>query len=112
MSFGKFDVRSLGLAITPRRRKTERVAVRSDVTILSSAGESSRARIADLSTHGCNLVGENARLRIGGFIEVSLETGDPMHAIIRWKRGEVAGVEFLRPIPPDRAEWHDLLNSA
>ena len=68
--------------------------------------------IADLSTHGCCLRSEADWLRLGSFVSISLGEDEPgLQAIVRWVRDGACGLEFLRPVPSDRPEWHELMDS-
>jgi PilZ domain len=98
-------------AIMPDRRRVVRAAVRAEVNVTLSNGSEIITAIADLSTHGCCLSTEAEAIRVGGFIAISRDTGHPLQAIVRWKRDGNAGVEFLRPVPGNYTEWHDLMDS-
>jgi hypothetical protein len=98
-------------AMMPDRRRAVRAAVRAEVNITMSNGLEMRAAIADLSSHGCCLNSDADILRVGGFLAISLDEGHPLQAIVRWKRDGNAGVEFLRPVPGNYTEWHDLMDS-
>ena len=102
---------ALSEAILPNRRKAARTMVQVGATVSSSHGQSAAMTIANISVHGCNITGEPAWLRLGGFVTVSLPKGEPMQAIVRWVRDGSAGLEFLRPVPPGHTEWHELISS-
>lgn len=102
---------SLGAALIPNRRKTPRKMVHLDARVTSSHGQSAAVTIANVSVHGCNIAGDAAWLRLGGFVSLGLASGAPMQAIVRWVRDGSAGLEFLRPVPPGHAEWHELISS-
>jgi hypothetical protein len=111
MAIGKLDTRILGQTIVRERRKSARFLVRSKVIVTASQGKSWKAAIGDLSTHGCNLIGVHDTLRAGNFIAIALECGDAVQAVVRWRRDDVAGAEFLRPLPAENAEWQALLEA-
>ncbi|MFM2302085.1 MAG: hypothetical protein RLZZ84_1821 [Pseudomonadota bacterium] len=89
----------------PRTRQTDRQSASGTVLVQSSHGERATKRLRDISTHGCNLVGETDWLRMGIFVTISLSSERSIQAIVRWVRGDACGVEFLRPIPDAEADW-------
>ena len=82
----------------PNTRRTTRRIAGAMATIRSSGGERSRARIRDVSVFGCSLVTEADWLRTGSFITLQLAPDWSLQAIVRWARGGMGGVEFLRAI--------------
>ena len=102
---------ALGETILPGRRKEVRTMVHAEASVASSHGDSAKMTIGNVSTHGCNIRGEAAWLRIGSFVGVSLEGGPPLKAIVRWVRDDSAGLEFMRPVPSGNTAWHELINS-
>jgi PilZ domain len=74
------------------------------VIVKSSHGERAKAVIRDVSVYGCSLVGDAPWVRVGSFVGIVLSTERSIQAIVRWSRGGVSGVEFLRPIPDAEAE--------
>lgn len=72
--------------------------------VKSNHGERAKAVIRDVSIYGCSLVGEVPWIRVGSFVAVALSAERAIQAIVRWSRGGVSGVEFLRPIPHNEAE--------
>ncbi len=67
-------------------------------------------RVIDLSTHGCGINGDaSSSMRLGMILSIRLDDERPIQAIIRWIRGEVAGIEFFRPITADQSGWRALL---
>lgn len=93
------------------RRKASRHAVSTPCRIRGSAGDIAGAQIRDLSEFGCNIACDAGWLRPGQFIAIRLDREPPLQAIVRWSRAGEAGLEFLRPIPADRREWHTLIAS-
>jgi hypothetical protein len=91
-----------------KRRTSRRISGRS-VIVKSSHGERAKAVIRDVSIYGCSLVGDAAWLRIGSFVAIVLSAERSIQAIVRWSRGGVSGVEFLRPIADAEAE--DIVDS-
>lgn len=98
-------------AVVPKRRKVARNAAWATATVSSANGDSSEVSLADISTHGLRISGVDAWLRTGQFVSITLDREQPLRAIVRWVRDGEAGMELLRPIPGDRAEWHALINS-
>jgi hypothetical protein len=108
-------IEALSEAILPGRRKATRAVVQVEAKITSAQGNCATVTINNVSPHGCNIKGDMSWLRIGSFVSVSLEGGQPLQAplqaIVRWLRDGSAGLEFLRPVPSDNAPWHELINS-
>lgn len=91
-----------------------------------------KVELADVSTHGCCIraPGNDDHadwLRQGAFVSIRLkdgaspeedgappETAKPeaarLEAVVRWVRGHTAGMEFLRPVPPERLDWRELMD--
>ncbi len=93
----------------PRTRKAPWRSVSGEVVVTHAAGEQATAELRDVSTHGCNVLCEAAWLRGGIFVSIRLGDEAPLQAIIRWARSGRCGVEFLRPITPDREQWMDMV---
>ncbi|MCB2079285.1 MAG: PilZ domain-containing protein [Novosphingobium sp.] len=94
------------------RRREARHTARGFVRVESVRGDKADATLADVSTHGCAIKVEAEWLRIGGFVSIGLEDQPLLQAIVRWVRDGNAGMEFLRPVPPDRVEWHELMDAS
>jgi hypothetical protein len=95
----------------PERRRSARHPAWGTARLQSSHGENCEAMLADLSTHGCCVISEVTWLRTGTFVTIGIAEEPPLAAIVRWVRDGSVGMEFLRPIPPERSEWHTLLDS-
>ena len=88
----------------PMTRKAARRKVQALVVVRSSQGERASAQLRDFTMFGCSLVVDEAPwLRLGSFISVRLNGELTVQAIVRWVRGTVSGIEFLRPLPYDAA---------
>lgn len=98
-------------ADTPKRRKVSRTPANTVARLHSSHGDSASVSLLDLSTHGCCVRGAAEWIRIGCFVSIALGEEPALQAIVRWVRDEAAGLEFLRPVPPERSEWFDLLEA-
>jgi len=93
------------------RRRSARAIVEVAAKVCSSHGDEAIMTIANISIHGCNISGVAPWLRLGGFVTVALRSGEAMTAIVRWVRGDSAGVEFMRSVPPEHTTWHELIES-
>lgn len=93
----------------PSRRKEARYSTWFDAKLESSRGDNADVLLSEVSMHGCRIKCEETWLRTGSFVAIGLEEGPMLQAIVRWIRDGNVGMEFLRPIPPERAEWHDLM---
>ncbi|MEJ2408952.1 MAG: PilZ domain-containing protein [Novosphingobium sp.] len=76
----------------------------------TSQGRRLPVLLADISLHGCCLQTESDELRQGGFVSIGLGNDSMLPAIVRWVRGQAAGMEFLRPVPANQTAWHDLMD--
>ena len=92
------------------RRREERIQARFQAIVQFPGGSSREMQLADISTHGCRVDGEVEGFRVGRFISVGIDETSMLQAVVRWVRNDAAGMEFLRPIPPERTEWHDLMD--
>ncbi len=104
-------LQSLPADIRRERRKVSRFPAEVTALIRAASGDEALVRLADVSTHGCNVRGEVAWLRAGIFVSIGFEEEPPLQAVVRWMRDGSAGMEFLRPVPSERREWHALINS-
>jgi hypothetical protein len=93
------------------RRRVVRSPAEVEALLLSSHGDEASVRLADVSSHGCNVRGEVPWLRPGSFVSIGFGDAPELRAIVRWMREGAAGMEFLQPIPPERTEWHALIDS-
>jgi len=97
---------------TAMRRKVNRRPARAVARLASSTGASGQGTIADLSTHGCCIRSDASWLRLGSFVSIAIgEEEVGIQAIVRWLRDGSVGLEFLRPVAPERTEWHELMDS-
>ena len=93
------------------RRQSPRYSALTAATLVSSRGETAQVSMVDVSTHGCCVSCDAGWLRTGAFVAIGLDENPMLQAIVRWVRDDSAGMEFLRPIPPERSEWYALLES-
>jgi hypothetical protein len=96
---------------TALRRKVSRRPASAAARVRSGSGDEAQGAISDLSAHGCCIRCEAGWLRLGAFVSIGIGGEAPLQAIVRWVRGGLCGLEFLRPIPAARAEWHELIDS-
>jgi hypothetical protein len=94
------------------RRRETRHPTWATAHVENAGGQRQGVALADVSEHGCAIQGEAAWLRAGGFVSIRIGDEPALQGIIRWIRDGAAGMEFLRPIPPERQEWHDLMNAS
>lgn len=88
----------------PVERGIERLRLHAPVSIkLYGSTRSSPAQMFDLSMSGCCVVSE-APLRTGSQILVRIPGLKFRSATVAWRRGEVAGVEFHKPLHPTVVE--------
>jgi hypothetical protein len=98
--------------VSANRRKITRLAVQAVAQLCSLDGENVRVAIGDLSAHGCSVRCVSGWLRAGRFVSIGIADEPPLRAVVRWVRDDLAGLEFLRPVPSDRSEWHALMGSS
>lgn len=94
-------------------RKDQPTAPRSAVQrrgqLSSPQGDNALVIISDVTAHGCSVRCASGWLRPGRFVSLGLEDGAPLQAIVRWARGDQAGLEFLRAVPSVRGDWQVLI---
>lgn len=94
----------------PERRRERRHTIRFAATLETARGGRIPVLLADVSLHGCCVQTEAEALRQGAIVSIALGDDPALQAIVRWVRGHSAGLEFLRAVPPDHEEWHDLMD--
>lgn len=87
-----------------QRRRAGRFPVRLVVDVSIFAGATYRSSLVDLSEHGCSLQSDSPPVKAGQFVTVNLSPSQQSAAIVRWVRGDLAGVEFLHPISSETVE--------
>lgn len=93
------------------RRREPRFETWFDATLETAHGDRAEIGIAEVSLHGCRIKGTPSWLRTGGFISIAVDGGRKLQAVVRWVREDSAGMEFLRPVPQECTEWHDLMDA-
>jgi hypothetical protein len=82
--------------------RAPRVSLRRPVIIVHEDGFEASATVLDVSSGGFRLeVTETPR--IGEFVTLHIDRGEPIEAQIRWALGNEAGGVFLTPA--DHGEW-------
>lgn len=92
------------------RRREQRHATRYSAHVESSRGERMDTVLTDVSLHGCCVSGTAPWLRQGAFVSIGLGRSDSLRAVVRWVRGDSAGMEFLHAVPAAAREWHELMD--
>jgi hypothetical protein len=80
------------------RRAAVRKPAQANVEVCGTNCRTFSSRFTDLSVHGCSIAIGDTALQPGQFITVRSSRTDPVPGIVRWARGDRAGIEFLRPI--------------
>ncbi len=93
------------------RRREHRYETWFDAKLETTHGDGVDVRVSEVSLHGCRIKGDVSCIRTGTFVAISAEGGRKLRAIIRWVREDTAGMEFLRPVPAECTEWHDLMDA-
>jgi len=86
----------------PDRRREQRVGAPVEATLAVSGRGPRPAHVSDVSLYGCCVQTAIEYLRPGRLVTVALEGGPAWESIVRWTGSGVAGVEWLRPVAPDR----------
>ena len=94
----------------PDRRREPRYDAGVKATMESSKGDRVDVSLAEISLHGCSVTGDATWLRTGSVVSIAITDAAPLQAIVRWVRGDAAGMEFLWPITSDRTDWHALID--
>jgi hypothetical protein len=102
------------------RRREHRHTTRYTATLETARSGVMKVELADVSTHGCCIRAPDNDdrtdwLRQGTFVSIRLEDSSApeaakLEAVVRWVRGHTAGMEFLRPVPPGRLDWRELMD--
>ncbi|MCJ2177008.1 PilZ domain-containing protein [Novosphingobium album (ex Hu et al. 2023)] len=92
------------------RRRERRHTTHFEAMLETSQGRRHPVLLADISHHGCCVQSNGDGLRQGAFVSIGLCDNSMLPAIIRWVRGQAAGMEFLRAVPADQTEWLDLMD--
>ena len=92
------------------RRRERRHPTHFEAIVTTSRGSRFSALLADVSLHGCCVQADAGALRQGAFVSIGLSEESMLPAIVRWVRGQAAGMEFLRAVPAGQSEWHELMD--
>lgn len=82
--------------IIPRRSERRSVLMR--VQCRSQSGFRDTAEISDISNEGCCLLMQGLHFRVGARLTIRPEGFEGLPGVVRWVRGDLAGVEFDRPL--------------
>lgn len=97
--------------ISPDERRRElRHVTHYFAHVESLRGDRMESLLTDVSLHGCCVSGAAAWLRQGAFVSIAIGTNEALRAVVRWVRGDAAGMEFLHAVPSSAREWHDLMD--
>jgi len=86
----------------PDHRRKQRVGAPVAAMLTMSGKAPCPAQVSDVSLYGCCVQTAIEYLRPGRLVTVALEGGPAWESIVRWTGSGVAGVEWLRPVAPDR----------
>ncbi|HKR93134.1 PilZ domain-containing protein [Novosphingobium sp.] len=92
------------------RRRERRHTTCFDALLETPRGGRVPVLLADVSLHGCCVQIDSDALRQGAFVSIGMCDDSMLPAVVRWVRGNAAGMEFLRAVPPEQVEWHDLMD--
>lgn len=81
----------------PDRRRVERLALRLSATMRDTRSGRVRARVIDMSTHGCRIEC-TAPVVDDSWIWLSIEGLENQHCRVVWHCQEFIGLEFERPL--------------
>ena len=93
------------------RRRERRHLARFAAVLKTSQGRQLSVMLTDVSLHGCCVQTDADAVRQGTFVSIGLGEEPMLPAIVRWVRGETAGMEFLHSVPSDRFDWHDMMHA-
>lgn len=79
-------------------RRSERQPLILPARVRSRSGFLDRVMITDLSPDGCRIESRALTIHPGDLVVLRPEGLEGLGGLIRWTRGEMAGVEFERPL--------------
>jgi hypothetical protein len=83
--------------IQPDRRRAERLALRLTATVRDGRNSRVRARVIDMSTHGCRIEC-NAPVQDDSWVWLSIAGLENQYCRVVWHCQEFIGLEFERPL--------------
>ena len=92
------------------RRRAPRFTAWHPARLQARQGRFEEVLLTDVSTHGCCVRSDSPNLRVGAILAIGVGEHPMLPAMVRWVRDGSAGMEFLRPIPHEREEWHYLMD--
>lgn len=93
------------------RRRERRHLARFEAMLKTSQGRRIPVLLADVSLHGCCVQTDADAVRQGAFVSIGMGEEPMLSAIVRWVRGDTAGMEFLHAVPPELFHWHDIMHA-
>lgn len=97
-------------SIEADRRRDPRVHGAVGARLVIAGRTPSPAHLTDVSRQGCCARTDADWLRPGRFTAIVLPGHAPLKCVVRWTRAGIAGLELLRPITDDRADWLALID--
>jgi len=82
----------------PNIRRSQRSLVAMSAICRSDSNPREFMAIADLSPEGCRVASTRPFLRVGQHVAIVPETLSSLGGVVRWVVGNVAGIEFDRPL--------------
>lgn len=88
----------------PDRRCESRFRVYGRVALQGRAGDNLRVTLLNLSAHGCQFVSPDDRMDIGSHLVMTLGPVGSIDATVVWRKGDLVGTSFERPLQPAMVE--------
>ena len=83
--------------VQPERRRVSRTALSLDATVRDANQTKAKARVIDMSTHGCRVECSSAVVA-GASVWLSISGPESQHCRVVWHCHEFAGLEFEKPL--------------
>jgi PilZ domain-containing protein len=83
--------------IQPDRRRVNRTALSLSATVRDGAQTKAKARVIDMSTHGCRVECPSA-VAAGSWVWLGITGLETQHCRVVWHCHEFAGLEFEKPL--------------
>jgi hypothetical protein len=81
----------------PERRRVSRTALSLSATVRDGSHTKAKARVIDMSTHGCRVECSSA-VADDSFVWLSVSGLETQHCRVVWHCNEFAGLEFEKPL--------------
>ena len=79
-------------------RRSQRLPVTLTAQCRTLSGMRDKGEISDITAEGCRLRTLSLMLRVGSRVLVRPQGLESLSGVVRWVRGDLAGVEFDRPL--------------